>query len=762
MKKSSIIVACISIILFGLFLCCGLTAKNKCMYSREGLDIKAGEYEKIIAEGIKLKPGIYRISIDYSCHTDQSDMYIAYLTPRDKSIGKSDLKSTGGYIYLNKNTETQEFYLYEKTNGLYLELTAYYDDFNIESIYIIDTGKRWFCYSFISLCIGLVTIMLILFSEKIKSEENREKVFCFIAFFGIWIISSMPLLCGNTVLTADGPYHMERVEGVANALRAGIFPVRIEPTWLQDYGYGNGLFYCDVFLMFPALLRIIGFSVTTSYNAYLLAVNAFIIFASYYTFVRIVKKEYIAMLMTAMYSVSEIKYYQFIHKGTLGEGTALIFLPLVLLGLYEILYVDNDKSEEEFVNGSEGKNILRGWIWLAVGYSGLISSHILSTEITILVTIIILLLNVKRLFKKGVITDLLKSAGTAFLLTAWFVIPFIESYLLEDVNIKHSFSRRIQNEGLSLLQLAVNFLGNKAQADTDGIYGYEPVGLGIHILMAIVLFAIILAIGIIKKKGCAKDFRFKISVYITAILLIVFSLRFFPWDWIQNKFGFLAPLISSIQFPRRFLEWGTLLCIVIVGAVLEYLQVLEKKRLYIVTITLMIICMFFSLVSRQDYDVATKLKYPLGNFEGIRTDYVAGGEYVLHGTDIGKLEYNKVSASDGIIYSDYKNGCLKGEITVNNPCDSEGYIEYPLLNYRHYYAKDSQGKKFSITNGDNNLVRVIIPPDYSGRILVKYKEPFYWRLAEMVSLLSVFMLAVMVLRKKYIKKKAQNKACDSI
>ncbi len=744
MKRNRlIIISSIFMFIMILFITMGLINRNKCLYSFDEVEIKAGEYEKVLYDNISLNPGIYRIDTKYCCETNQSDMYIAFYTPRDNSIGNNKLRSTGGYLYLNKFEDSQEFYLYEKTDDLYIELNSYYDNFSIESIKIFNTGKLWFCATLIALVVYAIALLGIYLIERIRDKSiSKEELIRIVSFTGIWIITSLPYLCGNTVLTADGPYHMERVEGVANAIRAGIIPVRIEPTWLQGYGYADGLFYCDLFLVFPALLRIIGFSVTASYNAYLLLVNALVIVVSDYAFRKLIKNEYIALLMTTMYSLSEIKYYQYVYKGTLGEGTALIFLPLVLVGLYGILY-EKDKY----------KNV---WVNLALGYIGLISSHTLSTEITLFVTLFIVLLNIDKLFKRGEIIDLFKSVGLTLLATAWFTVPFIESYIYEDVNIKHSFSRSIQSEGLSPIQLAINFFGRKSN---EGLLsGIEPVGLGVPLLLALIAFICIISYMTIKKKKTESiSTRYFLTSCIIAIVLIVFSLKLFPWDTIQSSSKYLAPLISSIQFPRRFLEWGTLLSIVVLGGVLK---ILLDSKLTIVAralIVLTIAGIIFSFVSRMDYNVATVLKYPLGNFDGIRTDYVAGGEYVLYGTDLGQLQYSKIYASDGIIYTDYASDHLAGSLKVENASNQEGYIDLPLLNYRHYIATAETGKRLAVANGYNNVVRVLVPSGFSGILSVKYTPPVYWRICEIISIISGIVFVLYMLKDKLIKAESHKK-----
>ena len=43
--------------------------------------------------------------------------------------------------------------------------------------------------------------------------------------------------------------------------------------WLYGHGYANSLFYCDTFLVIPAILRLIGFPMSVSYDGYIFLVN---------------------------------------------------------------------------------------------------------------------------------------------------------------------------------------------------------------------------------------------------------------------------------------------------------------------------------------------------------------------------------------------------------------------------------------------------------------------------------------------------------
>ncbi len=742
--KKQVIVSIVFTLVCCFFVGIGLQKKDKLVYSFDSKDVKAGEYERVVYDDIKLEPGVYRIVTDYSYETRNSQMYIAYYTPRDSSVGKNKLRSTGSYLYLNKNVDSQEFYLYEKTYGLKVSVTAYYDDFTIDSLKIFDTGKLWFCLATRFAFLYVIVMIIIQVINGIRAGKiSNEVVRRWIAFFAIWILSALPWLCGLTILTPDGPYHMERVEGVANALRTGQFPVRIEPSWLQGYGFANGLYYSDLFLTFPAILRILGFSVTESFNAYLLTVNALIIIVSNYSFRKIIKNENISLIMTAMYALSEVKYYQFMRGGAIGEGTALVFLPLVLLGFYEIFYEENKQHIKW--------NNKKGWIYLSIGYTGLISCHILSTEITIAVSILFVLMNIRKLFIKNSILEIIRAAIFTSLTTLWFSIPFLESYINENINIKYAYSRKIQDAGLYPLQLLINFFG-RFQEEGGGITGFTKIGIGPVLLVSLVAFIVIIIVS--RKK---EEYRcFFVSTSLIAIVLTVFSTNVFPWDYLQDNVGFLKALISAIQFPLRFLEWATLMLIVVFGYVTLKIKEIDNKFVISLLAIFASLGIAFSLIARIDYYNMDVLKYPLGNFDGIRTDYVAGGEYVLRGTDISLLEYSKIGSGENIEYENFFGGMLSGSMFVRNNGNEDSYVEFPLLNYRHYKAKDNDGNQLRIVNGDNNVVRVIIPPSFSGNIFVKYTPPFYWHICEIISLISVITFVALMFRKEMRKREAVN------
>ena len=69
---------------------------------------------------------------------------------------------------------------------------------------------------------------------------------------------------------------------------------------------------------------------------------------------------------------------------------------------------------------------------------------------------------------------------------------------------------------------------------------------------------------------------------------------------------------------------------------------------------------------------------------------------------------------------------------------SEGYIDVPLFYYPCYKAKDDKtGESLELTYGENARIRIILPPEYQGSVLLKVSERKLWRISEVISVLSV-------------------------
>ncbi len=704
-------------------------------YDPAGITVNAGE-ETVIKENLKLSPGIYKIAFDYSLETDE--LYGGFCNVSDEGVRAGGLECTGSPIYDGLSRNEFEIYLSDFTETLDISVNAYTREINLSGLTVKNTGKsRLVLLSYLTVLTVLVDFVLI-FVQKIRdnsiNRETKTNIFCLVL---IWLFASIPLLLNNTLSSADNGYHMQRIEGVASGLLSGQIPVRLEPHWLQGHGYANGVFYCDLFLIVPAIARIIGFSVTDSFNIYCLIVTLCTVLAAFKAFEEIFRKNTHALILTALYSLSTIHFHKFIQLGNLGEGTASVFLPLVMLGVYRIFYTD-----------TEEKGYKKAFIPLALGMAGMINCHVLSSEISAMVLVIICILNIKKFAKLKVWRELFKAAGTALLLSLWFIVPFLDYYITQDVHVKHVFARTIQEMAIFFPEIYMNFWGDQT----------KPTGLGIALTAGLFAFLIIRVGSILlnrKEKDNIRDFAD--VFFVIAIVTTIMSIEWFPWNKIQSLGGFIGSLVSSFQFPSRFLEWGTIASVAVFGYLLLYFEKKRIKTEYAVCIVLAFLSLLFSSVYLNDIHLAEDYRYMIANVEGIGNGYISGAEYILERTDESKLHYSKETAGPDVETSGYQAGNLKAALFVKNNSSDENYVDVPFLNYKGYRAKDSKGNNLKVVTGENNLVRVIIPGGFSDEISVKFVSPIYWRISEIISLLSLAALIVYLIKENSKKRILEGK-----
>ena len=87
---------------------------------------------------------------------------------------------------------------------------------------------------------------------------------------------------------------------------------------------------------------------------------------------------------------------------------------------------------------------------------------------------------------------------------------------------------------------------------------------------------------------------------------------------------------------------------------------------------------------------------------------------------------------------------------MRNLSSEEGVLLCPLLYYSGYRARDAvDHEKLKVEIGDNGRVAVTIPPNYNGTFHLGYYEPIVWRIAEVISVLTLIAFIVMIGRHSY-------------
>ena len=103
---------------------------------------------------------------------------------------------------------------------------------------------------------------------------DAELCACLWVLCAVAVLTCAPAMTNSGALQgADWSFHLSRIEGIAQGLREGQFPVRVYSIAKDGYGYAPSLFYGELLLYFPAVLRLLGMSVQGAYHTYLLALQ---------------------------------------------------------------------------------------------------------------------------------------------------------------------------------------------------------------------------------------------------------------------------------------------------------------------------------------------------------------------------------------------------------------------------------------------------------------------------------------------------------
>lgn len=288
-----------------------------------------------------------------------------------------------------------------------------------------------------------------------------------------------------------------------------------------------------------------------------------------------------------------------------------------------------------------------------------------------------------------------------------------------------------------------NIYGSGVDQNLSGRMGMTPG----PVLIMVFLLALVLWIN----KKTEKEMKY-LTVF-SAVMLFVAS-DLFPWDYLAANWS-LGMMMSQIQFPWRYIGIAVLLLTMLFGCILQsFSREMQRhdllKNMYVSAVGQCLFMSFFYVSSCADYagtvyfyDTAELSTYSVGN-----------GEYVRAGADINAFtrDISEENMQRVVILS--RRG-QRMEIYCETGAESSS-VEVPILNYKGYCVIDEFGNTYDLEDGDNRLIRFSVPGEFSGKVMIDFVEPWYWRMGELISAVAVLILCVRkVLSKKQKKQKKQ-------
>ncbi len=685
---------------------------------------------------LSLKAGKYDLGFGYTANDNSTVL----------KIFASDYVSednSGGKILLYETLSPEQGYLKatieldQDVHSVYILAETTDSDFTINSMLLEswDTvcTDTYFYMALTVFCALLLFVAMNMNWSKIEpisvashSSTSSKTALTFITIAVVAVlVASLPLFQDSFYQGHDFTFHTARIEGMAQGLASGQFPVRVHGETLNGYGYANSMFYPELFMYFPAILSLLGVSTITAYKAYIIFINVLTVICSYIPFRKMTDSRYMAITMTIIYLLNPYRQICAYYRSALGEFAAITFLPLVVYGLYAVL-----------------KGNQKDWPCLVFGATGILQCHILTTELTAFMAGIIVLVFIKNLFTKEMrLWTLIKSAGYAVLLNVWFLCPM----LLMILSLYPIVFTRVQSPaGFAKRDISYLFT-------TASVTGIGPHPLGWVFLAAIVFYLLYRVIVSVKYED-KENLKFADVLLWITVVCTVATTAYFPWSKI-TAVPIIGKMLDTIQFPYRLMSLVGVCCVILFGyAVMLWLK--NKNSRIVACVTAVLVSTFtiglfyeFVFVRTESDETPTKHYY----VTNMNNSTCAGQyEYLPSAADI----YDMVSYSPEIT-SDNNTMKISGWVrqgTVMNfnynielTGTEKDIIKIPLT-YIPGYDVIIDGIQVETLRAGNFQV-AFKPTAATGSVSIKYTEPAIFRVFEAVSLATLIWLLI---PKKYL------------
>lgn len=359
-----------------------------------------------------------------------------------------------------------------------------------------------------------------------KKEKRYVNIFIICLFILVSSLMVLPLIKNGRINAySDWTFHSARVQQIYLNLQRGKLLTFIATDVSQHTGVGTFLFYPYLFLYPWAVFKLVVSPVTAFYLWYA-SITLLTLIISYYSMMRFSKGNYVQSLIFSLVYML-VPYRLYLGQVVLGEFIAATFLPLVFLGLYEILWGD-----------------LKKWYLLSIGMSLLVYSHILSVYLSCQVIALIFagyLILSKISIKR--IKVLLYSAILTIFLSLPVVVLFITDFI---------------GKGIATTFTGIAIEPEFNSVIVDSFRNWNGFNIGLILMVTFIIG------GVIVRKN--KQLKY---IYVLGVLLTIAATSVVPWYMFSNT------ILGKVQLTNRYFSFGDLFLAVIASYGLS--RLFDKK-----------------------------------------------------------------------------------------------------------------------------------------------------------------------------------------
>ena len=517
-----------------------------------------------------------------------------------------------------------------------------------------------------------------------------------------------PLLMPGLPNGHDLYYHLSRLYAMDVNFRLGEFPSMVNHEALAGYGYATGLFYPDLFLYPAALLARLGLGIVAAYKCLVAAFAFAIAFSAYFCARRLSASCFGAFASALLYTWSSYLATDLFVRQAFGELCFFVFMPWVVLGLYEVVVGDP-----------------RRFPFLSFGFAGLACAHSLSLFMTAVICAVFLAFNAVRLLREPRrILCLALAPVPAALVGAAFLVPMFEQFAHLHFIIEGEENANILSRCMPFLKLVLEIPTSKADV-------WIPSGIGTMLVVAA------LQRFRLREEGRTPAGEFRDMLLVAGLACLLMSTEMPSWK------GAFKPL-AVVQFPWRF--FGPATAFLAFGGGLALSALVGEDRARERRWAWYVACgAAFAWFVNVGYFYAARISEHdiMREYRPGRPQEASGIHYLVRGGLLDDAIRRRGDVATPSVPADVSLSRPQADVVQldvsGNSADND--IELPVVPYYGYAAqmrlRDGTVRRLKVGMGPNKLLSVRVPGDCPGGVVrVRYRATFLQRLSQCVSLAS--------------------------
>lgn len=681
--------------------------------------------------------GLLASSDDYILNKGEYSINLSYLTSSMGStieVYNDGVMEAQADITFGSTYEEIPFTLTKDSQNV--QIRIYYDGAGLLKINNVELKPKTYFYYDNFFMLGLFLVLnllgILLYRRHLNKPFEHNDVIDICVIIAISLFMFIPFMNTDLKNADDLCYHLLRIEGLKDGIIDVQLPVNILPNAKSGNGYLNSM-YPYLFLYIPATLRLLRMSLSFSYKALILLANIGTAFATYFSVKSMTKKRYAWLLATALYMLMPYRYTNIYARGALGETLSMIFWPLIIAGLYNILIGDKKK-----------------WTYLCIGFVGIINSHILSFVMIIIFSIIACVIFIRNLFKDNRYIELIKAAVLTAVLSLWYVVPFIYYYT------KESLAMDTLNLG-NIWIFAINPSNLSSMIRNDDFRFYS---FGIPVLFCFGYGLFRMLSDLFKNKIDRKLFLNMLTMISIVLMIMTTSYMAFN-NLVQVKA--IDTLLNMLQFPWRLICPASIMIIMSASILMAEDENLKKNNLGIILFAVLIaLNVFTGMIDYKDNTFYAfkdgEAVYTVGHVSKVRGVNPDSNSilypYEWRVNDAGDDKYVTTP-----LMTDYENATIvdyikdgtKLRLTYTEP-NTDAEVILPVMAYLGYHVYDENNNELNYRLFNKYAITTPLNGDgLEHMIIVKYEQPFIFIVATIISALGWIGIIAYAIMNKYKK-----------